>query len=66
MSSEESKKRARLMLLEFMTILLVLPLPTVNLLVGGPAGFALICQLYDALTGDGRPGQNSKNGSNLN
>lgn len=61
----DSKLRAKLMLMEFMTILLVLPIEQVNVLVGGTAGLALICQLYDALTGDGRPGQH-KNNRNLN
>lgn len=57
-------RHARLMLLEFMTILLVLPIEQVNLLVGGPAGLLLIVHLYDALSGG--PSQDKRNSRNLN
>jgi hypothetical protein len=57
-------KHARLMFLEFITILLALPIEQVNLLVGGTAGFLMLVQLYDALSGG--PSQDGKNSRNLN
>ncbi len=58
------KWHAYLALLEFLTILLVLPIDQVNLLVGGPAGLALIVTLFDSFKGG--PSQNGKNNRNLN
>ena len=61
-----SKYKALLALLEFMTILLVLPIKDVQLIVGGPAGLALLITLHNLLRNDGRPTQGPRNDQNLN